>query len=240
VLWLLHDMRNQLSVNADAKTTKGRKLGILTGILYFAPVSVASRRNVCPFASPGCSSACLYSAGRGGFSNVQRARIAKTQRFFDDREGFIADLRKSIAALVRKSERLNFRPAVRLNGTSDIPWESIRSAATGLTLLEEFPTVQFYDYTKNVRRMRRFTAGELPGNYQLTFSRSECNEAECLEALSAGGNVAAVFRELPGTWKGFPVVDGDTSDVRFLDATGVVVGLTAKGKAKQDSSGFVC
>jgi hypothetical protein len=51
--------------------------------------------------------------------------------------------------------------------------------------------------------------------------------------------VAAVFSELPETYLGKPVINGDESDLRFLDAQGVIVGLVAKGKAKKDKSGFV-
>ena len=40
-------------------------------------------------------------------------------------------------------------------------------------------------------------------------------------------------------WNGFPVVNGDESDLRFLDGSGVVVGLYAKGTARHDDSGFV-
>ena len=58
--------------------------------------------------------------------------------------------------------------------------------------------------------------------------------------LSIGINVAVVFRSvLPKTWKGFEVIDGDKTDTRFLDKSGVVVGLTAKGKGKKDKTGFV-
>jgi hypothetical protein len=82
----------------------------------------------------------------------------------------------------------------------------------------------------------------MPSNYYLTFSRSESNETDALAVLAAGGNVAAVFSSpnYPQTWKGFEVVDGDKSDLRFLDKRGgAVVALYAKGKAKKDASGFV-
>jgi hypothetical protein len=89
--------------------------------------------------------------------------------------------------------------------------------------------------------MLAFLDGKLPSNYSLTFSRSETNETQCLEVLKRGGNVAVVFRSkvLPTHWNGFPVINGDENDLRFLDPKGVVVGLTAKGKAKSDTSGFV-
>jgi hypothetical protein len=48
-----------------------------------------------------------------------------------------------------------------------------------------------------------------------------------------------VFDEIPSSYKGFEVVNGDESDLRFLDKKGVIVGLKAKGKGRQDKSGFV-
>jgi len=124
-------------------------------------------------------------------------------------------------------------PVIRLNGTSDIGWERY-------TVIQAFETTRFYDYTKSFQRMMAFLDGKLPSNYSLTFSRSETNEAQCLEVLKRGGNVAVVFRkELPTHWKGFPVINGDENDLRFLDPKGVVVGLKAKGKAKTDTTGFV-
>jgi hypothetical protein len=123
---------------------------------------------------------------------------------------------------------------VRLNGTSDINWERY-------SVIQAFNKVQFYDYTKNYFRMNLFLDGKLPSNYSLTFSRSETNENDCISILKRGGNVAVVFRSkvLPTHWQGFPVINGDENDLRFLDPKGVVVGLTAKGKAKSDTSGFV-
>ena len=58
-------------------------------------------------------------------------------------------------------------------------------------------------------------------------------------------NVAVVFRDkIPKSYKGYEVIDGDDSDLRFLDKfksweTGGIVGLKAKGPAKKDKSGFV-
>ena len=41
------------------------------------------------------------------------------------------------------------------------------------------------------------------------------------------------------TFLSLPVVDGDDTDIRHLDPMGSVVALYAKGKAKQDQTGFV-
>ena len=223
----------KLLTTQNFKTTKGEKLGILTGILYMAPARI-SGFEVCPRRSEGCTQACLYTAGMGAFSNVQQARINKTKLFFEQREEFMNQLRKDIKALIKKAEKQNMQPAVRLNGTSDIEW-------TRFGLMEEFPELQWYDYTKVLSRLEK----ERPKNYHITFSKNEANDVECEAALKLGANVAVVFdtkkgEPLPTEWKGFPVYDGDDTDARFLDPKGgYVIGLRAKGKAKKDRSGFV-
>ena len=105
--------------------------------------------------------------------------------------------------------------------------------------MAEFSNVQWYDYTKIQARMMRYLEGKMPSNYHLTFSKSENNWDKCLEVLKHGGNVAAVFNKLPETFMGYDVIDGDKSDLRFLDPFNVIVGLKAKGMARKDKSGFV-
>jgi hypothetical protein len=232
--------KRSLLTLGNPKTEKGTGLGFLTAILHLAPAD-RSGRNVCPWASPGCIATCLNLAGRGGIfakgedSNaIQRARIARTEFFFADRPAFLAQLRREIRQHVARAARHGLRPAARLNGTSDIPWESIEPA-----LFEEFSAVVFYDYTKAPHRIPH----PFP-NYSLTFSRSETNEADALATLARGGNVAVVFdvargAPLPATWNGYPVHDADVHDLRFLDPAGSVAGLRAKGPAKRDNTGFV-
>jgi hypothetical protein len=226
----------------NAKTSKGESLGYLTAILYLAP-SYLSGNNVCPFASAGCIASCLFSAGMGAFGNVKRARIAKTKAFFHSPKAFIEQIACDIAAAQRKADREGLTLCVRLNGTSDLPWE-VFGGETGVSLMDRFPQITFYDYTKNPSRIRKFLAGKMPFNYSLTFSRSESNGATALQLASEGANVAVVFSTkkangLPNSWGGREVVDGDVSDLRFLDARGRIVGLRAKGQAKKDMSGFV-
>lgn len=220
-----------LSVDTNAKTIKGQSKGYLTGILYLTPADL-SGRNVCPHASAGCRAACLYSAGRGAFNNVKSARLRKTLAFFKDKNAFVADLKADIAALIKKAEKAGMLPCVRLNGTSDIPWHNF-------DIMQSFPDVPFYDYTPNKARMMEYLEGKLPSNYSLTFSRKEDNAPACDEVMARGGNIAAVFKNTPETWKGKPCFNGDESDLRFLDPRGVIVALKAKGKAKKDTSGFV-
>lgn len=241
-----------LNIDNNAKTIKGQAVGVMTGVLYLAP-STLSGRNVCPSASAGCIAACLNTAGRGGMHMAQNSRIRKTQEFHNDRPEFLSRLVKDIGALVRKADKAGLDPAVRLNGTSDLPWEKYPVTIDGVkhaNLMAAFPDVQFYDYTKIKARAVRFALAadgsglqNWPSNYHLTFSLSESNETVAASVLKAGCSVAVVFGDgLPDKYalrdQGAIVTDGDLHDVRFRDR-GVIVGLKAKGRARHDSSGFV-
>ena len=232
-------MTHPLTIDGNPKTIKGNAQGITTGILHLWP-----NKTICPHAT-ACMGLCIKQTGRAGIIKkgektnvIIEARKRKTKAFMDDPTAFISSIIKGIGALERKAERQGTKPAVRLNGTSDIPWEILMDMQT-------FQGVQFYDYTKSAKRAIQWAKGRMPANYHLTFSRSEINEEECLEVLAAGGNVAVVFDTakkdaLPTTWHGRKVIDGDKTDLRFLDPRGVVVGLKAKGRnAKKDTSGFV-
>lgn len=227
----------QLLNAGNAKTRKGEKLGFITFGIHLAPASL-SGFNVCKDASAGCAAACLNTAGRGAMSSVQKARIAKTRLFFTDKNSFLASLWDEVSKSIAKAKKKNMQPCFRLNLTSDLPWEKIK--LNNQSIFDAFPTVQFYDYTKSPTRMSAFLAGEMPANYHLTFSRSESNGAIADAFLKSGGNVAIVFRKsLPTRYLGAEVIDGDETDLRFLDGRGKVVGLKEKGLAKKDGSGFV-
>lgn len=240
-------MQSRIFSMDSAKAIKARGYGYLNAIHYLAPVNLAGVGNICPHASPACAAACLgWTSGRAGMvksddviNSVRASRIQKTRRFMKDRAAYLDDVAHSIKLAERKARSHMLALCIRLNGSSDIAWESIRIGATK-TILEQFPHLQFVDYTKNKRRALMHAQGLLPRNYHLTFSRSETNEADCLDVLRAGGTVAVVFANKPDTWHGFPVIDGDKHDLRHLDPRGVVVGLSPKGlKAKRDTSGFV-
>jgi hypothetical protein len=235
----------------NPKTAKGEAHGYLTAILHLAPEKV-SGRNVCPHATAGCAAACLNTAGRGGIgldadglNTIQVARIRRTRWFHRDRTGFLNALSLEIARHVRIARKHGLQPAVRLNGTSDLPWEKFPVAGQP-HIFAIFPEVTFYDYTKWPVRLRTAVA-DIP-NYSLTFSLAESNDDKAGDALDAGVNVAAVFAvkrggDLPPSamiaGRIRPVIDGDASDLRFTDPTGVIVGLRAKGRAIHDRTGFV-
>lgn len=236
-------VKNILSVSKDAKTIKGTKLGVLTGVLYLAPHDLSGFQ-VCPKASEGCKLACLYTAGRGIYSRTQNGRINKTKWFFENRESFMATLVDNVNALIRKADRENLMPAIRLNGTSDIAWEKMAVTIDGVkhaSIMEAFPDVQFYDYTAILGRSKAVKLD----NYQLTFSLKENNDKDAQKALAQGYNIAVVLRlgrteTKPTTWSGYPVINGDETDVRFMDAKhGHIVALFPKGKGRYDTSGFV-
>lgn len=223
--------------NGNSKTKKGEKLGYITYGMHLSPAD-KSGYNVCQNASDGCKAACLDTAGRGIMRNVQEARVNKTLFFFKDRQGFLDQLWKEAASSIKSAIRKSMTPCFRLNLTSDLPFHKIKN--NGQTIMEAFPDFQFYDYTPDPARMSEFLAGELPNNYHLTFSRKEDNQSLCDSIMASGGNVAVVFRDsLPKIWKGKKVVDGDDTDLRFLDPKNVIVGLVEKGLAKKDETGFV-
>lgn len=229
--------RMKLLTTANAKIKKGEKMGFQTFGIHLAPASL-SGFNVCKDASAGCAAACLNTAGMGAFSNVQLARIEKTRFFFSNKSGFIAQLTKEIGAAIRSASKRGMQACFRLNLTSDLPWEKI--SVSGKTIFQIYPQVQFYDYTKSPERMAAFLNGDMPKNYHLTFSRSETNGSVALAMLRSGGNVAMVFRKsLPASYMGAEVINGDETDLRFLDGSGKIVGLVEKGRAKKDATGFV-
>lgn len=231
----------KLLTTGNPKTAKGEKLGYLTAILHLAPAWL-SGFNVCPMATKGCAAACLNTAGRGGIIKkgettnvIQEARIRKTLMFFNERDEFMAQLVKEIRNFIKLAGKHGLTPAIRLNGTSDIRWETLEVDAPSNNIMDLFPTTQFYDYTKIPNRRN------LPANYHLTFSLAEDNDEQAKTAIANGMSVAVVFRtkDFPTTFMGLPVVNGDESDLRFLDDGGSIIALYAKGKARKDDTGFV-
>lgn len=242
-------MSRRLLTHTNPKLAKGEKRGYRSAVLHLAPHTL-SGFNVCPAATAGCSAACLNTAGRGGIglqrngtNTIQEARKRRTLEFFGDRPAFMGRLTHELELFFEQCRRDGFKPAVRLNGTSDIRWETVPVDGAP-HVMGLFPHVPFYDYTKLANRRG------LPANYHLTYSLAEgpVSWKGHLAALENGMNVAVVLsgcgesrfpRPFPAKWNGRRLIDGDTSDLRFLDPRGVYVGLRAKGRAKTDTTGFV-
>lgn len=211
----------------NAKTSKGVAQGYITGILYLNPLDF----DLCPKSTEGCRKACLFTAGRGAMPNVIAGRTRKTKELIESRAKFILNLEIDIEKLVKKAKREGVKLAIRLNGTSDLPWH-LKSYAKDLMAM--FPEVQFYDYTKVLKHWK---AAQSISNYHMTFSASEENHAEYKEVLAKGGQVAIVSSD-PTLFTDYPTHNGDKHDLTFLQGSGYLV-LSPKGKAKKDETGFV-
>jgi hypothetical protein len=224
------------------KAIKASGYGYLNGINYMAPHKLGGVGNLCPHASAGCISLCLGDhSGQAAMSQkVKESRKRKARYFMKNRAEYMAEFALHIRKTIKKAVKIGLKPAIRPNGSTDIAYEGIPVTLEGLiykNIMEAFPEAPFLDYTKNPKRFDR----PLPANYHLTFSLSETNEKDARALLARGFNVAVVFGSgLPKTYLGYPVIDGDKHDLRFLDPKGVIVGLSPKGnRAKRDESGFV-
>jgi hypothetical protein len=223
----------------NAKTKKNSEK-YLSAIFYGAPADT-SGRNVCPNSTPECRRFCLFKAGMASvYPSVNAARTRKTKLFFENRAQFLELLFKDLSALEKRAKKLNKTPVVRLNGTTDLPWENIKTIF-GNNVFQAFPNIRFYDYTASIQRIERFKRCPIP-NYHLTFSRKENNHADCIKALKLGFNVSVVMHPDNGpieTLDGFPVINGDDSDLRFLDVGPAWISLTPKGWLKKSDSEFM-
>ena len=233
------------ATESNPKLVKGEKLGVSSKPHNLSPAS-ESGWNMCSQASDGCIAACLHTAGNPVYLDAKiKARLQRTRAFMTMRKAYIALIAFELEALELKAKRLNMTPAWRPNTTSDYPFHTVALTVNGKpvkSLIHHFSNIEAYDYTKITKKAMQWAAGLLPDNYHITFSKSESNDHDVAKVLKAGGNVAVVFsgKTLPDTWQGVKVINGDESDVRFFDESGgVIVGLKAKGEAKNDQSGFV-
>ncbi len=228
---------SMLRLDGNAKTVKGNKKGFKTAILYMAPANM-SGVNLCPAAFiADCVGACLFTAGRGAMTSVAMSRLRKALFFQQYRAEAIAMIMGELTRFEAKAARDDWTLLVRLNGTTDIRWENYG-------IMQAFPNVQFYDYTKLANRRN------VPANYDLTFSYSgvAAYQPFVRMAFNAGQRVAVVFRDREtvaamiangAQFMGLDLVDGDDTDIRHIEPQGVVVALYAKGEAKHDTTGFV-
>jgi hypothetical protein len=224
--------------------------GYLAAVHYGAPATTSGVANTCTNASDACASGCIFYTGRGEGDNtvahtIHAARISRTRYLFRDPEAFMIRLSRELRNLVKRAHKHGKRAAARLNGMTDIPWDTLACPRDGVwyaNVYHAFPDIMFYEYTKVFAFWER--AQSIP-NLHVTFSLSENNDAQAARVLAAGGNVAVVVRGgyaalESGTWSGYQACDGDAYDLRFLDPANHVVVLRVKGRANQrhDGGGF--
>lgn len=194
--------------------------------------------NTCAHSTVGCRDACLNLTGKGMYNATQARRIVKTRFLYENPRAFATILLHEIAQAYDKYGK-DLR--MRLNVLSDLRWEEILPQ-----VFEIAPRANFYDYTKDVERVLIGT----PDNYTLAVSASErMSEDHARSLVELGFDVSVVFhtkrgQALPRTYAGQHVTDADKSDAWMLmrprkDGRGRVGGLRAKGRAINDSSGFV-
>lgn len=227
------------SVNKSAKLAKNGKINHqYTYGVYLAPANT-SGYNTCSHSTPECRMGCLATSGRAameilsGKTKTHDCRANKTRLFYEQPEFFMAWLIAEIEYYKQKAIADKYGFSVRLNCTSDIDWHNVK--VNGQNIFEIFPDVQFYDYTKNPNKFKNITP-----NYHLTLSYTGRNWALCEEVLKAGHNVAMIFNvksenDLPETFAGYSVVNGDITDYRIADAKGIIVGLKFKRIADQQA-----
>ena len=218
-------------VKHSAKMNYSYNKGTLTYCLYLAPSTMAyGNRTTCPN-DKYCKDFCLNGAGRNkgdilknSFekSKINISRIKKTKLFYENRDLFMQILIHEIKKAQRQAEAKNMEFSVRLNGTSDISLLAFKYQ--GKSILDIFPNVQFYDYTKVCSR---FNLCNNYKNYDLTLSYNGHNWDECKEVLNNGGKVAVVFasENIPTSFGGYKVENGNDDDMRYLNSPKSIIYL---------------
>ena len=200
----------------DERQERARVVGlsIAPNVLGFkGALRSRTGETVCLRSTRECRATCLVYTGQnvaGEYNNALKA--AKAKALLNEPVAFLRVLHAAIMMWTCDAIALSYEPFLRLNVYADIPWELVWPG-----LFDEFPEVQFYDYTKVPGRR------DLPENYDLTFSYSGRNQEDTIYEVTEGNRrVAAVFlvrrgADLPELWNELPVVDGDLSDLRPLD-----------------------
>ena len=200
-----------LGKNSSSKIEKGKTKNIDTYILYLSASDNAGF-DICPSATEACRKLCLVESGRAAMEsksgNIHVSRLIKTWLYRFNRDVF----NKLIQADIDKAKNGKNEFCVRLNGTSDLNFKKI---------IDNNPTVQFYDYTKNSFMINAIKGGVSAKNYHVTFSYSGHNLAECVRALKAGLNIAVAVTpsDLEFALGLENTFDGDKTDLRYLDKT---------------------
>ena len=213
---------------ANPKAKKSAKSEFYGQPVRYATLSMMPNDKLCPMRqSAGCELPCLVTSGMAGvFPTVNASRQAKTDWWMNDRAGFLEQLKREMHNFMALCAKQGKLPVFRLNTISDIPWER------HLDMTYEFRNAVFLDYTKIASRL-----GNVPSNYHLIFSYSAKAEfaKQVAVAMKSKAPMSVVFRgKFPIVFMGRPVIDGDASDIVNAQKRGHIVGLKAKGKARND------
>jgi len=180
-----------------------------------AQAKALKSERMCPHATQGCMAVCLSTSGQLGLPNSIQAQVRRQIIYKQNRPAFMTILVLGIASLYKTARKGKARLGIRLNVTSDLSWEDLSltinpwlakylktqyghmvKPGNYRNLMEVFPKVMFYDYTKVNTRMLKYLTGDFPPNYHLTWSLAEIsmNRKMALEILKRkGGSVSVAF-----------------------------------------------
>lgn len=146
-------MQNRIFSLDNPKAAKAQAFGWLNAIHYMAPARLAGVGNLCSDATDGCKALCLgeHSGAAVYYPSVIQSRIEKARRFMKDRASYFVDIVRAIEIAKRKADAEGLKLCVRLNGSTDIAFESIKAGGND-SLVAMFPAIQFTDYTKSYKR----------------------------------------------------------------------------------------
>jgi hypothetical protein len=236
-------------------TYEGQSVASLgLGLASAQRLNTQERVTTCP-KSAICEGLCLGDTsgqnqlygGEDQFRQGPRlSQYLKTEALMLNPEAFGVLLSHEIQSFVNKTKAMDYQPAIRLNVTSDIPPKVYKA------IIDAFPNVMFYDYTK------LFGNKSIAPNHHLTYSSSGASQRvgnelivnklstwdKDVQKLLGGDNVAMAFtsrKSMPKTVRdektgeNFEVWNGDNYDARFLDpkrddGKGYIIGLTNKDR----------
>lgn len=202
-------------------------------IRYLMAANRSGLVNLCPHSTPECRAGCLgHTSGRLRYTVQQKAQYIRTAYLIHNPAFFHIVELGEVAAHARRIAKKGMRTAARLNGTSDVPYERL---PWYMDCLERVGLGCMFDYTADHNRERGWignTGSTLP--YHLTHSTKEGTHPNNVHPGSY--TVVAIKKgdPMPAEYNGYPVFDGDSTDLRFLDPEGHVTLGRAKGALKKE------
>lgn len=254
-------MPDLLRENGKMEKSTGEK--VWTKGLSLAPHAASGLGgfDVCPRASSECRANCLGTTAGGNKQypdTALSAKIVRTHALAMHPEHFARVMDDEIGKHTRAAAKKGMRAGVRLNVTSDLPWEKYHPGVFG-----HHPDTEFYDYTKMHQRVANQGKPDHPSNYRLALSHTgadheESNDHHVAKALASGHVVAMVHQrgavtpthvEDVKTGQRYPVVNGDNDDhlpsrhtqagrVHGAPGQGVVSILKLKGVKNEAAGAF--
>ena len=222
-------------LSESVKVIKGEKVGYLTGVQYMTANLKIGKDHTCAGEKKAkCGEWCLVMSGHMAGKGAIEARADRLALLTRNPSLYFELLSRELRALEKRAARKGFKPAGRLNGTTDLDWTRI--TFEGRTIFEHFPGITWYDYTKVPTIAENYSRAGV----SITFSFYKKVPIDTLIGLlDRGVNIAIAYRDrLPIAQvlggRMVDVINGDEHDLRFLDRRGVIVGLKYKNQTMHD------